>query len=900
MSVNAAITQTPAPGVLLSSPPTAGADRPPFASGDLIRIDFEATRRVVFLQAPLPAHRAPGGSDGFWFQRAEPEPGWPPLRNAELLAAPLERDVAAVPAPLDVLSWNASRDADGVSQFELRVPRSQASPIRAGSWLRLTFVHALPASASAELLVQVASVRHAAVQPRSWQSPPGSPPMSPPMSPPTSPPMSPPSSPPGADDDATVLLATDAWWALDATHAWSETSTADYRAAVIDLELSLRDAEGAVTRLPALGLTPAHARYWGQMPTDRELFPAPGEKPVTIDATLRSDVGNPRFALAGPPAARESGVVYLPLGVPAITRQELYQSALDTPTAATAPTRNGLARFHADLFLDRALRDAPVSTLLVEAFAIQFPMEPKSKRRALGGMHALLPIDEVSLLAVPDAVHRGWIPGQAGGIDTLGAPELGEIVHATETQRSTLSWTQAFGATDYALEESEDPRFSRARVVWEGTSPTTDIERRTDCPRTLYYRVRARRTGVPGPWSNTRRIVLGAGAFEACTRVLPDPPELDLHRTATRRVRLEWRTPDEGADATLIEFAGDPSFAVPRALLTDKQPSTPGLHSVDAWALAGLPSYFRIAVCRGGVSSPWSRTAIALPAADAARSAELMPEADASETDLLAVHRAALRLCASRGDILAVLGVPSHFRDDAAIEYRERLATAMRAEDGDRTLSFGALYHPWPVSRDGARASASVLRGVPPDGAICGVIARRTFDGGAWLAPANRALRGVLALDPPLAADAPRRFYDAQVNLLRHEPSGFLVLAADTLSDSDELRSIGVRRLLIVLRRLALREGTAFVFEMNDEVLRRRVQGQFERLLADMFARGAFAGATRNEGFRVVADDSVNTPDSVERGRFIVELRVAPSQPLAFLTVRLVQSGGELVLAESA
>jgi phage tail sheath protein FI len=34
-----------------------------------------------------------------------------------------------------------------------------------------------------------------------------------------------------------------------------------------------------------------------------------------------------------------------------------------------------------------------------------------------------------------------------------------------------------------------------------------------------------------------------------------------------------------------------------------------------------------------------------------------------------------------------------------------------------------------------------------------------------------------------------------------------------------------------------------------------------------------------------------NTPESMDQGRLIVELKVAPSRPLAFLTVRLVRTG---------
>ena len=42
--------------------------------------------------------------------------------------------------------------------------------------------------------------------------------------------------------------------------------------------------------------------------------------------------------------------------------------------------------------------------------------------------------------------------------------------------------------------------------------------------------------------------------------------------------------------------------------------------------------------------------------------------------------------------------------------------------------------------------------------------------------------------------------------------------------------------------------------------------------------------------FQVVTDDSLNTPQSVDLGRFIIELRVAPSLPMRFLTIRLLQT----------
>ena len=58
-----------------------------------------------------------------------------------------------------------------------------------------------------------------------------------------------------------------------------------------------------------------------------------------------------------------------------------------------------------------------------------------------------------------------------------------------------------------------------------------------------------------------------------------------------------------------------------------------------------------------------------------------------------------------------------------------------------------------------------------------------------------------------------------------------------------------------------------------------------------LFMRGAFAGATRTTSYQVVTDNSVNPPESDHQGRFQVDLKIAPSPPMSFVTVRLVQLG---------
>jgi phage tail sheath protein FI len=70
-----------------------------------------------------------------------------------------------------------------------------------------------------------------------------------------------------------------------------------------------------------------------------------------------------------------------------------------------------------------------------------------------------------------------------------------------------------------------------------------------------------------------------------------------------------------------------------------------------------------------------------------------------------------------------------------------------------------------------------------------------------------------------------------------------------------------------------------------------------ENVLRFMFERGAFAGATPDQAFRVVTDASVNTPQDIEQGRFIAKIQVAPSQPMEFITVLLTRVSEGLLLA---
>lgn len=86
-----------------------------------------------------------------------------------------------------------------------------------------------------------------------------------------------------------------------------------------------------------------------------------------------------------------------------------------------------------------------------------------------------------------------------------------------------------------------------------------------------------------------------------------------------------------------------------------------------------------------------------------------------------------------------------------------------------------------------------------------------------------------------------------------------------------------------------------YVFEPNSAAFRRQVQREFSALLGQMFTRGAFAGDTPATSYQV---NVIATPQDIDEGRVTIELRVAPSVPLRFILVRLVQSGDQSAVTE--
>ena len=153
-------------------------------------------------------------------------------------------------------------------------------------------------------------------------------------------------------------------------------------------------------------------------------------------------------------------------------------------------------------------------------------------------------------------------------------------------------------------------------------------------------------------------------------------------------------------------------------------------------------------------------------------------------------------------------------------------------------LSYAGYWHPWVSVATATAPSAgtqSVLRDVPPDGAVAGMIAARELARGAWIAPAGVPLSGVVRLTAGLTAAEQTRLFDAHANLLVHQPGAFTALSAHTLTGNRDQLQVSVRRLLILLRKICLLLGARYTFEINDDRFRQLVRMRFDRILAAAF-----------------------------------------------------------------
>tara|TARA_R110002012_G_scaffold33641_1_gene98264 strand:+ start:456 stop:2210 length:1755 start_codon:yes stop_codon:yes gene_type:complete len=193
--------------------------------------------------------------------------------------------------------------------------------------------------------------------------------------------------------------------------------------------------------------------------------------------------------------------------------------------------------------------------------------------------------------------------------------------------------------------------------------------------------------------------------------------------------------------------------------------------------------------------------------------------------------------------------------------------------------SYAATYWPWLQTID-PDLNSKVW--VPASTMIPGVYAFNDRAGEAWFAPAglNRgALNTVLRAERKLPNGTRNTLYTANVNPIATFPNtGVTVFGQKTLQKAaSALDRINVRRLLIQLKSYISQVADNLVFEQNTITTRNNFLSQVNPFLESVQQRqGLYA-------FKVVMDDSNNTPDVIDRNELVGQIYIQPTKTAEFI-----------------
>ena len=195
--------------------------------------------------------------------------------------------------------------------------------------------------------------------------------------------------------------------------------------------------------------------------------------------------------------------------------------------------------------------------------------------------------------------------------------------------------------------------------------------------------------------------------------------------------------------------------------------------------------------------------------------------------------------------------------------------------------NYVASYHPW-VKILNSDKNKPVW--VPPSVVLPGVIAFNDSVAAEWFAPAglNRGgLTNVIEAKSRLTRVERDALYEGRVNPIATFPGqGVTVFGQKTLqAKPSALDRINVRRLLIAVKKFIASSTRYLVFENNTAATRNRFLSIVNPYLESIQQRqGLYA-------FRVVMDDTNNTPDVIDRNIMVGEIFLQPAKTAEFIVL---------------
>lgn len=180
-----------------------------------------------------------------------------------------------------------------------------------------------------------------------------------------------------------------------------------------------------------------------------------------------------------------------------------------------------------------------------------------------------------------------------------------------------------------------------------------------------------------------------------------------------------------------------------------------------------------------------------------------------------------------------------------------------------------------------------VYRWVPLNGDIAGLCARTDDTNDPWFSPAGYN-RGIIKNVVKLAYNPSQAerdsLYKNDVNpVITIQGAGTLLYGDKTaLGKPSAFDRINVRRLFIVLEKAISLAAKYTLFEFNDAFTRTQFRNLIEPYLRDVQGRRGIYD------FKVVCDETNNTPEVIDRNEFIGDIYIKPARSINFIQLNFI------------
>ena len=231
--------------------------------------------------------------------------------------------------------------------------------------------------------------------------------------------------------------------------------------------------------------------------------------------------------------------------------------------------------------------------------------------------------------------------------------------------------------------------------------------------------------------------------------------------------------------------------------------------------------------------------------------------------------------CENRGDAFYILDIaPNQTAGDTAIQNAVDLASQF-------DTNYASTYYPWVKIVD---TNSNKILPVPPSVVMMSVYAANDKVAAEWFAPAGLNRGGIpqaVQVADRLTHTERDTLYEGHVNPIAAFPGqGVVAWGQKTLQrNPSALDRVNVRRLLIALKKFIASSSRYLVFEQNVSTTRQRFLNIVNPYLESVQQRsGIYA-------FKVVMDDSNNTPDLVDRNILYGQIYIQPTRTAEFIVL---------------